>query len=383
MRGRQEEIAALGTSGNGNVVVKGVSSPEEVADIVIELRSGGSGRTPGIVGEVVVAGAGIFAGIVILVVHVTHQVLLLGFRKPGGPGTGVLAGEIHLHGAFLALFGVDNHHTGRCAGTVQGGGGGAFQDGHALDILGVDIHHTVGGGGGGVHGTVEAGIAHHACGVVVDDAVHHKQGLVVALQGGTATQDNLGTGTGRTGGLGDAHAGHLARQGVDGVCVLVQHEFIGPDFLNGIAKGLLFLADTQSGDNGFLQEFIVFFHRHHHACGGSHVNGGIADAGNFQHCAGAGRDGEHTITVRHGTRRSSLDDDTGTRNGHSLSINNSTGNPGLLLIGRYFPRRIGSNHGRASHQKGSSRACSKKFCHFHKKQRLVNNKFDRFGFFAQ
>ncbi len=118
MRGRQEEIAALGTSGNGNVVVKGVSSPEEVADIVIELRSGGSGRTPGIVGEVVVAGAGIFAGIVILVVHVTHQVLLLGFRKPGGPGTGVLAGEIHLHGAFLALFGVDNHHTGRCAGTV-------------------------------------------------------------------------------------------------------------------------------------------------------------------------------------------------------------------------------------------------------------------------
>jgi hypothetical protein len=62
-----------------------------------------------------------------------------------------------------------------------------------------------------------------------------------------------------------------------------------------------------------------------------------------------------------------------------LSINNSTGDPDLLLIGHYFRRRSGSKRGRASHQKGGSHACSKKFCHFHKKQRLVNNKFDRFG----
>ena len=52
---------------------------------------------------------------------------------------------------------------------------------------------------------------------------------------------------------------------------------------------------------------------------------------------------------------------------YSLSINNGTGNPGLLLIGHNLRRSCsGIRNTRSQHEK-SSRACSEKFGHFHKK----------------
>ena len=358
--GGEEVTAVLMTTGDAHVVVKSGSAFEESAYVIVNsaivLSTPGAGDEVGLEGTVHIV--------------ITTGILGLDFRGGGDGGVSILAGYVHLYGtSVLTLLGGDEHHTVSCTGTVQGGSGRTLQHGHALDILRVDIHHTVGEGGGGAGNTIGTGVTAVDGGVIVDDTIHHEQRLVVAALGSgvTTTDDDGRTGTGGTGSLGHIDTRDLTGQGVDDVGVLVLHQFVGIHLGNGVTQGLALALDTQGGDNRFLQEFVVFLQDYLHAGGGGHVNGSIADAGNLQGGTGGGGDGESTIPVGHSTVGGSFDDDTCTRNGYSLSINNSTGNPGLLLIGHNLRRSCsGIRNARSQHEKGS-RACSEKFGHFHKK----------------
>ena len=149
-----------------------------------------------------------------------------------------LTRECDLGVAFFTLLGGDHHNTVGSTRTVKRRCGRAFQDRHALDVLGVDIHHTVGRGGGTVHHTVKCRVTNDTCRVVVDDTIHNEQRLRVAVLSnrGTTTQDDLGTGTGSTRRLGDVHTSNLTREGVDGVSALVAHQFLGLQVVNGITQ---------------------------------------------------------------------------------------------------------------------------------------------------
>ncbi len=251
----EEEVAVLRTARHVDALVEGDAGLEEFVDVVVEDLAL---LTPGVVAVVVLDGLLVDA-LLVLVFKITLLVLVLESGKSLSPGSREFGVHIDFHGTFLTFLGSDQDHAVRGTGTVQCGSGRALQHGHALDILGVDIHHTVRGSRSGAVGSVEAGVTDRSGGVIVDDTVHDKQRLVVFAfgSGGTATQDDLGAGTGSTGRLGDVDACDLAREGGDRVGGLVLHQFGSAEVLDGITQGFLLLLDTEGRHDGLLQHLGI------------------------------------------------------------------------------------------------------------------------------
>ena len=161
--------------------------------------------------------------------------------------------EVHMDtGILLTLLHGDEHDTVRTFGTVQGGGGGALQDGEVLDILHVDVGQTV-----GVDTLVAPVVGVVGIAVTHRHAVHDDERLAGTRDGGdTADVDGDSTrGAARSGGHADT--GSLA---VEGGTQGRRHgvvQRLGIDGAHGVTDPLLILADTEGGDDGAFQQFGV------------------------------------------------------------------------------------------------------------------------------
>ena len=144
-------------------------------------------------------------------------VLNLGPAISLGPRQLVAVGDLGV--SARALLGGDDDSTVRSIRAVECCCGSAFQHGHALDVLGVEVvttrgevtvTHTHGVGDGETVATVERRVVH-------GDTVHDVERLVVARDRGGATQNHLRGGTRGTAGVGHGHTAHTTLQGGDEV----------------------------------------------------------------------------------------------------------------------------------------------------------------------
>ena len=107
----------------------------------------------------------------------------------------------------------------------------------------------------------------------------------------TTTQDDLGTGTGSTRGLGDVHTSNLTREGVDGVGALVAHQFLGLQVVDCITQRLLVLADTECGYNNLVEDLVIGCHVNvHDTIAHGNLHGLAAHVGNDEHVTSVGVD---------------------------------------------------------------------------------------------
>ena len=132
----------------------------------------------------------------------------------GGSGLG----ELHDGRTFLSALGGDDHGTVGTAGTVQGGGGRAFQDVHALHIVHV-----------------------HGIRIAVDRAVDDidRLGAFLGVVGGRTTEDDTALIEGGTAGSPELGTGHLAGQGVTHGGAVGDGQFLVAEDLGRITDGLL------------------------------------------------------------------------------------------------------------------------------------------------
>ena len=232
----QEEVAVFRTAGNTQVVVPGTGCLEEVTDVVIIAAI--VTLAPGIVGLVVLQGTDQFSAGIVGVFHVAALELILHGRERTGLREDVFRREVDLHHTVLTFLGGNQDHAVSSTGTVQGGCGRTFQDGHRFDILWVDIHHAVGRGRVGRAAAVEARVTDNLRRVVVDDAIDNEKRLVVAVfrTGSTTTENDGSTGTGSAGGLGHVDTRNLAGEGRNRVGRLVAHQFGCAEVFYGITQ---------------------------------------------------------------------------------------------------------------------------------------------------
>ena len=159
----------------------------------------------------------------------------------------------HLHGFVLfAALGGDDDGAIAGAGTVEGRGGSALEDGDGLNVLGVDVGGLV----TKVNGIVQALVAHGAVGH--RNSVHHIE-RGVAREGGIAADNDLLGSSGAAGG-GNLHARHLAGKAGHGVGSVSFEDFLGTDRGGRIAEGLFLAGHAGRGDDHFVQADGVFFH---------------------------------------------------------------------------------------------------------------------------
>ena len=273
--------------------------------------------------------------------HIGHLILLGHALESHVSGIG----DVDAVGFLGSLLGGDQDNTESSLSTVNGSGGGIFEDGDGLNVIGV---HEVQG---------------RNLNVIQEDK----------RSGGTfdgttlATDTQNGVGTHFRGTYADIQTrGHTLETTCDIGDRTTFEGLVNIHRSNGTGQVHLLLCAV-THNNGFGEEFGIVFQDNLDIILGRYSNGSIADAGNLKGSAGTDGKGESTLGVGHGTGTCSLDDDTGTRNGSPLSVNNSTGDPGLLLIGHYLRRGRGSIRETGSKHKEQGRACSKKLCHFHRK----------------
>ena len=186
--------------------------------------------------------------------------------------------EGHLRVAGLAALGGDHDDAVRAAGAVQGVGGGVLEDGHRLDIGGVD--------------EVQVAVIGHA---VHDD----ERGGVGGI--GTDTADGDGRGGAQlAGGVVDLDTGHAAREGLGGVGDLGLGQFLGLHDARRAGEGLA-LHLTEGDDHDVFQHFSILFEDDGEAGLPVHRNllGHITDAGDFQRGRGRHADDECSVQVGH------------------------------------------------------------------------------------
>ena len=325
VRGGEEERAVLVAAGDADAVVEHVAALEEVADVVIAAAL-----------EFLTPGAHDLVGLEHAVGVVrTTGVGVLDLRGTADGRIGILAREVDLHVAVgSALLGGDHHDAVGCAGTVQGGCGSTLQHGHGLDILGVDIHHAVGEGGGRLGHTVGTGVTAVDGGVIVDDTVDDEERLVVAAFGSgvTTTDDDGGTGTGSTAGLRHVDARDLAGQGVDDVGLLVAEQFFRLDFRHGIAQCLALFLDTEGRHDGLLQHLRIVGHDDvdHRAAGDSHFLVLVADAGKLEGTVGRHVDPVRAVGIGRCTDGCTYNHHVGTNDRLVVLVDYLTGNGNVL-----------------------------------------------------
>ncbi len=134
-----------------------------------------------------------------LVVHfivgggILHELVVLSGAHVGTP----LGVYRNLSLAVVAtLLGCNHNYTVGTARTVEGVGGGVFEDGHRLDILGGDVVHI-------------AGVGH---------AVDHDEGGVAGVKRRYTADENRGVGlTGLSGSVVELYTGNFTGEGVESV----------------------------------------------------------------------------------------------------------------------------------------------------------------------
>ena len=176
----------------------------------------------------------------------------------------------------LAALGGDHDHTVRAAGTVQRVGSGIFEDGHRLDIGGVD--------------EVQVTVVRHA--------VHdNKRGRIGGI--GTDTADGDGRGTAQlAGGVVDLDTGHAACQGLGSVGDLCLGQLFGLHHARRTGEGLAFHL-TEGDDHDVVQHFCVLLEDDGKTGLSVYRNllGHIAHTGDIQRCVGRHADDESTVQV--------------------------------------------------------------------------------------
>ena len=293
----------LAATGDGDIVALSVACAIVLlVGIRFTLIDGALGAIPpgrfALAGHLLAPGAG---GVRVVGTAGALSVGVLEVQEIGDGRPGELAGIGYTDGFALgaALLGGDEDDTVTGAGTVQGRGGRAFQNGDALNVLGVEVESTA----TAIGTAPEAGLAVDVVATrVVRDTVHDVEGLVIVGEGGGTADDHAG-GSADTGtGVGDLQAGDLSLEGVREAHAAAAGELFRLDVLHGVAEGLLFTGDAEGGDDNFVQEFAVFLEDD--VLGGTveHVfDGRIADAGHLD--GGADRhvvDREGTVGIGDG-----------------------------------------------------------------------------------
>ena len=216
------------------------------------------------------------------------------------------------HGlAALTLLGGDHDHTVCSTGTVQRGGGRILQDGHRLDIGGVD----------GVQRTV------------VRHTIHNIQRVGHTGHGGDTTDLDAGVTARVTFVVHDLDTGGHTLQGLDetGTGNLVQLLSLDDTGRTGEAG---FLGSTIRDNDGFIQgKRVVEDDVEGRLARVGHFLGFIPHKRNHEHVARLDTaERETTVQIRHDAVVRSLDHNTGTREGTNL-VGNDTADAFRLLNG--------------------------------------------------
>ena len=239
--------------GEGDVLGVGDAGIEEALHVVESLQGGGrtvplghclagDGRAPAQARDVV-----------ILIQRTLAELVLHG-------GTGKFAGESDRAGHGDAQTGIlpsflggDQDDAVAGPGAVEGGCGGTLEDGHGLDVLGVDVLQAATHVGRRIPEVVVGG----ADEVVHRNAVNHDERLVQAREGVVAAEDDAGRSARTVGRTHDGNAGYLARQGVGQVRFTGLQQGVALHVLKGIAQGFLFPRDAEGRDDGSFKHFDV------------------------------------------------------------------------------------------------------------------------------
>ena len=329
----------LAAAGDGDVVALGVARAIVLLiGIRLALVNGILGSvppgSPALAGHLLAPGTG---GVGVVGTAGALSIGVLQVQEIGNRRPGELAGVGHADGFVLgtALLGGDEDDTVTGAGTVKGRGGRAFQDGDALDVLGVEVESAA----AAVRAAPEAGLTVDVVAArVVRDAVHDIEGLVIVGQGGGSTDDHAG-GSADTGtGVGDLQTGDLSLEGVREAHAAAAGQFFGLDVLHRVTQGFLLTGDAQGGHDDLVQQFAVFLEDD--VCGSAVkdvLDAGIADAAHLD----GGTDGnivdrEGTVDVRDGAVVGPGHDNARTDDGTDI-VGDSTGSRAVL--GRGDPRR--------------------------------------------
>ena len=97
--------------------------------------------------------------------------------------------------------------------------------------------------------------------------------------------------TGGTRGLRNIHTSDFTREGVDGISVLVAHQFLGLQVIDCITQRFLVLADTECGYNYLVEYLVIVSHVDVHAAAAhGNLHGLAAHVGNDEHVATVGGD---------------------------------------------------------------------------------------------
>ena len=344
--------------GVGLAVVLGSRIPGEggaVEGLVIEARAPGDILTVvvhiGAVGELHPVGGEAIGGIV----DVTGTVILGG--SLGGHGTTTIEllevevvvvhlggsglGEFDDGGTFRRPLGGDDHGTVGTTGTVQGGGGRAFQDVHALHVVHV-----------------------HGVGVAVDGTVHDvdRLGAFLGAVGGRTTEDDTALVEGGTAGSPELGAGDLTGQGVTHGGAVRDGEFLVAEDLGGIADGLLLTGQTLRSDDHLIEVLGIRLEGDVHNRHSVDLNGLglVTHVADDEDAVSRSRERVSTLHVRQGIGSgTSLHDDGSARDGLTVgSVGDGSLDGDVLCVQR------GRRNGQQARQE--------QFYFFHKQELWLN-----------
>ena len=223
----------------------------------------------------------------------------------------------------LAALGGDDDDTVGATGAVERIGGSVLEDGHALDISGIDA----------------------ADGAVIRHAVDDIQRVLAGIQGAEATDADGRSGPRSAGGLSQLDAGDLARKGGrDGAHLCLGEFFRFHDFRRS-GEGLLG-GRTESDDDGLVQ--------HRGVLGENHVDRAPAvhrdlllhesDGGENQSGIGGDADGVLSVDIGGGTLLGAIHDNGCRRDRVACSVGHDTRDRDVLSICGKPCRHCGNSH---------------------------------------
>ena len=311
-------------------VGNGIDLVAQTAVLVVEEDpvSVSVGLGDGVAGVEVLVVPHLVEGLVVLCGIADHVVL--GNQAGVDTVTGV---KTHLGFAALTALGGDEDDAVGSTVTVDSGSGSILQDGHRLDIVGVDV----GDGAlvrGAVHDDKRGGARAHGADTADADG-RAAAGRVTAGGDDLHTRGRAGEGTRHLGGqfLGDGLAAH--------------HRC-------GTREGALG-GSTVSDDDGLVQHLAVRLEAdiHLRPAADLHALGKITHSRDIERSVGGCVDGVSTVCVRGGTGHGTLDHDRSKRDTLAcLRITNRTRHPDILGV-----------QGRCDQHKHGA---EEQFCFFHK-----------------
>lgn len=174
---------------------------------------------------------------------------------------------------------------------VERRGSRTFEDGHRLDVVGVDRRDAV-------TEVVTACLSGTAeVSIVQRHAVDDIERLVVARHLGVATEQHACGTAGTTSRVLHHEAGDLTGERVDDIGLLCFREFFAFDLTETVAQCLAVTLDAKRGDDNLLEVFAVLAEGDLHACCGFHGLGLITQIRDDEFCAGWHVDGEVAVHV--------------------------------------------------------------------------------------